>query len=207
MAQPVLKLKIAHIFLSTVKSFHESIKCPTTTKESQVFSSWLQGHPQLPAPAPRGLEGQQQGELHPGGVRADEEVRPAPKGREEAQHHRARLQGLRRGHPADVLQGRARGLPRQDEPTARGLFPAPRGRQEAEQGRQLTSYNFLAELHALKHESMILGHSSNPVCGFSMMERVRHLDSVLFGPWRTGLALPLTRYRVGPLSENNTLVL
>ena len=30
-----------------------------------------------------------------------------------------------------------------------------------------------AEFLALKHESMILGHSSNPVCGFSMMEQVR----------------------------------
>ena len=26
---------------------------------------------------------------------------------------------------------------------------------------------------ALNHESRILGHSSNPVCGFSMMEQVR----------------------------------
>ena len=29
------------------------------------------------------------------------------------------------------------------------------------------------EFLALKHESMIFGHSSNPVCGFSMMEQVR----------------------------------
>ena len=29
---------------------------------------------------------------------------------------------------------------------------------------------------------------------------------VLFGPWRTGLALPWTRYRVGPLSEGWTTV-
>ena len=29
----------------------------------------------------------------------------------------------------------------------------------------------------------------------------------MFGPWRTGLALHLTTYRVGPLSENPTLVL
>ena len=29
------------------------------------------------------------------------------------------------------------------------------------------------EFLALKHESRILGHSSNPVCGFSMMEHVR----------------------------------
>ena len=33
------------------------------------------------------------------------------------------------------------------------------------------------------------------------------LSSVLFGPRRTALALPWTRYRVGPLSENPTLVL
>ena len=30
-----------------------------------------------------------------------------------------------------------------------------------------------AEFLALKHESRILGHSSNPVCGVSMMEQVR----------------------------------
>ena len=30
-----------------------------------------------------------------------------------------------------------------------------------------------AEFVALKHKSGILGHSSNPVCGFSMMEQVR----------------------------------
>ena len=30
-----------------------------------------------------------------------------------------------------------------------------------------------SECLALKHESRILGHSSNPVCGFSMMEQVR----------------------------------
>ena len=40
---------------------------------------------------------------------------------------------------------------------------------------------------ALKHESRILGHSSNPVCGFSMMEQVR-LCAVY--PRRNALALP-----------------
>ena len=30
-----------------------------------------------------------------------------------------------------------------------------------------------SEFLALKHESSIIGHSSNPVCGFSMMEQVR----------------------------------
>ena len=44
-----------------------------------------------------------------------------------------------------------------------------------------------AELLALKHESRILGHSSNPVCGFSMMELVR-LCAVW--PMENGLALP-----------------
>ena len=34
------------------------------------------------------------------------------------------------------------------------------------------------EFLALKHESMILGHSSNPVFGFSLMEQVR-----LFAVW------------------------
>ena len=36
----------------------------------------------------------------------------------------------------------------------------------------------------LKHDSSILRQSSNPACGFSMMEQV------LFGPRETGLALP-----------------
>ena len=31
----------------------------------------------------------------------------------------------------------------------------------------------MAEFLALKHKSRIIGHSSNPVCGFSMMEPVR----------------------------------
>ena len=30
-----------------------------------------------------------------------------------------------------------------------------------------------AEFFTLKHESRVFGHSSNPVCGFSMMEQVR----------------------------------
>ena len=32
---------------------------------------------------------------------------------------------------------------------------------------------FWTEFLALKHESRIVGHSSNPVCGFSIMEQVR----------------------------------
>ena len=32
---------------------------------------------------------------------------------------------------------------------------------------------FISECLDLKHESRILGHSSNPGCGFSMMEQVR----------------------------------
>ena len=45
--------------------------------------------------------------------------------------------------------------------------------EEVEQGdyEQITS--FPSEILAVKHESMILGHSSNPVYGFSMMEQVR----------------------------------
>ena len=34
-------------------------------------------------------------------------------------------------------------------------------------------FTFQSEFLALKLESMILGHSSNPVCGFSMLELVR----------------------------------
>ena len=41
--------------------------------------------------------------------------------------------------------------------------------RKTERRREGTSPEFLA----LKHESNILGHSSNPVCGFSMMEQVR----------------------------------
>ena len=37
-----------------------------------------------------------------------------------------------------------------------------------------------AEFLSLKHKSRILGHSSNPVCAFSMMEQVR-----LFAVWPT----------------------
>ena len=35
---------------------------------------------------------------------------------------------------------------------------------------------FASEFLALKHESRILGHSSNPVSGFSMIELVRLCD-------------------------------
>ena len=38
---------------------------------------------------------------------------------------------------------------------------------------KLVTSSSQAELFALKHQSRILGHSSNPVCGFSMMEKVR----------------------------------
>ena len=66
-----------------------------------------QGHSELPAPATGGLEGRRKGKaLLEGGVRADEEGRTAPKGREEDRHHRHGLQGLRGGHPQDVHQGR-----------------------------------------------------------------------------------------------------
>ena len=130
-------------------------------------------------------------------------------------------------------------------------------------GHRMTSFLSLGSVFlAIKHESMILRHASNPVFGFSMMEQVRalccsgagsrnknvcfkigfktgfryHLEFVtcvnyssvdfsqcrkskaifkakcvasLSGPRspRTGLALPWTRYRDGPLSENPTLVL
>ena len=44
----------------------------------------------------------------------------------------------------------------------------------------------------LEHTSNIFRHSSNPVCGFSVMVHNlwNNLGSVLFGPWRTGLGLP-----------------
>ena len=48
----------------------------------------------------------------------------------------------------------------------------------------------LSELLALKHESRILRHSSNPACGFSMMEQVR-LCAVL--PVETWLGSSLTQ--------------
>ena len=61
-----------------------------------------------------------------------------------------------------------------------------------------------AEFLALKHESRILGHSSNPACGFSMMEQVR-LCAVW--PMEDWLGTFRTTLRVGPLSKNPTLVL
>ena len=59
-----------------------------------------------------------------------------------------------------------------------------------------------AEFLALKHESGILGHSSNHVCGFSMMVQVR-----LCAVWPMENWLGSSRYRVRPLSKNPTLVL
>jgi len=44
-----------------------------------------------------------------------------------------------------------------------------------------------AEIYSEDHDSSTFRQSSNPVCGFSMMERVR-LRAV--GPGRTSLALP-----------------
>ena len=51
-----------------------------------------------------------------------------------------------------------------------------------------------AEILALKHESRILGHSSNPVSGFYMMDQVR-----LCAVWPTEnwLGTSKTTYRVG----------
>ena len=40
-----------------------------------------------------------------------------------------------------------------------------------------------AEFLALKHESSILGHSSNPVCGFSMIEQIRRCAVWPMGSW------------------------
>ena len=59
-----------------------------------------------------------------------------------------------------------------------------------------------AEFHALKDESRILGYPSNPVSGFSMMEWVR-----LCAVWPMENRLGPSLNRVGPLSENPTLVL
>ena len=61
-----------------------------------------------------------------------------------------------------------------------------------------------SEFIALKHESRILGHSSNPVCGFSVMEQVR-LCAVW--PMENWLGSSLNQIQVGPLSGNPTLVL
>ena len=38
---------------------------------------------------------------------------------------------------------------------------------------QVNKRGYREEVLALKHESRILGQSSNPVCGFSVMEQVR----------------------------------
>ena len=60
-----------------------------------------------------------------------------------------------------------------------------------------------AEFLALKHASRILEHSSNPARGFSMMEQVR-LCAVW--PMENWLGFPWTKYRVGTLSKNPTLM-
>ena len=61
------------------------------------------------------------------------------------------------------------------------------------------------EFLALKHESRIFGHSSNPLCGFSMMEQ-----ATLCAVWPMenllGSSLNQIQYRVGLLSENPTLM-
>ena len=54
-----------------------------------------------------------------------------------------------------------------------------------------------AEFLALKHESSVLGHSFNPVCGLSMMEQVR-LCAVW--PMENWLGSSLNQNRVEPLS-------
>ena len=60
------------------------------------------------------------------------------------------------------------------------------------------------EFLALKHESRILRHSSNPVCGFSLMEQVR-LCAVW--PMENWLGSSLNQIQGWTLSENRTLVL
>ena len=60
-----------------------------------------------------------------------------------------------------------------------------------------------AEFLALKHDSNIFRQSSNPVCGFSMMEQVR-LCAVWFTENWLGSSM---NHRVGRLSENATAML
>ena len=80
--------------------------------------------------------------------------------------------------------GRGQGAGRSAAQPATGLPARQQGTNLNDS--QCGFLEFDAELLALKHKSRILGHSSDPVSGFSMMEQV---DSVLFSPWRTGLAL------------------
>ena len=58
----------------------------------------------------------------------------------------------------------------------------------------------VADILFLKRDSSIFRQSSKPICGFSVMDQ-------LFGPQRTGLALPSTTHRVGRLSANATVML
>ena len=63
----------------------------------------------------------------------------------------------------------------QDPPTTR-VSPPPPPRPENARFPVKMHYSaagYETEILALKHESRILGHSSNPVCGLSMMEQVR----------------------------------
>ena len=57
------------------------------------------------------------------------------------------------------------------------------------------------------HWSMRVGFSDSGPTLYLVSPWWNRLYSVLFGPWRTGLALPWTRYRVGTMSDNPTLVL
>ena len=60
------------------------------------------------------------------------------------------------------------------------------------------------DIVALKHASSIFRQSSNPVCGFSMMEQVR---LCAIWPMENWLGSSLNQIQVGPQSENPTLVL
>ena len=48
-----------------------------------------------------------------------------------------------------------------------------RRRRRSRAAPEFAALTLTPEVLALKHESKVLGHSSNPVCGFSMMEQFR----------------------------------
>ena len=59
--------------------------------------------------------------------------------------------------------------------TLNSLERMANGEREKREGMEglLFTPQLKTEFLSLKHESRILGHSSNPVCGFSMMDQVR----------------------------------
>ena len=98
------------------------------------------------------------------------------------------------GHP--VLRNHVGRQPTRDKEMCHG--------ERVQKGLLCPHSVLLPEFFALKHKSRILGHPSNPECGFSMMEQVR-LCAVW--PMENWIASSLKQIQGWKLSENPTLVL